>query len=335
MSIFMRGQITPLRARTLALIRFISIPLPKMVKNYSGMAIQPHKAIVGANAFAHESGIHQDGMLKNKLTYEIIAPEQIGYFRGENDVGVVMGKHSGRHALSSKLKQLGVPMEGDALDEVFNRFKLVAEQKTGGVDDDEIIALVTCEGSQFAGDVDKSASWKLEDVQVVCGTMGLPTATVKMCGPDGMSRVRSEVGSGPVDATYKAIDGIVAAGKVELVEYSVNAVVEGIESLAETRVRVRPMDSVAMKAKSSGEMEARTFTASGADTDIVVASARAYVAATNRMIGFMREKAGRGGEGGGGGEEGGGGGEGGGREVMRRVRGASARGEAARSTTRL
>ena len=292
MAIWLRGQDkTAIYGAFTGINPVYIYPCSKMVKDFSGMSVQPHKAIVGANAFAHESGIHQDGMLKNKKTYEIIAPETIGYFRGEDSVGVVMGKHSGRHALSSKLKQLGYPLEGDALDEMFNRFKLVAEQKTGGVDDDEIIALVTCEGSQFAGDVDKSASWKLEDVQVVCGTMGLPTATVKMCGPDGMSRVRSEVGSGPVDATYKAIDGIVAAGKVELVEYSVNAVVEGIESLAETRVRVRPMDSVAMKAKSSGEMEARTFTASGADTDIVVASARAYVAATNRMIGFMREKA--------------------------------------------
>ena len=118
-------------------------PSSKMVKDFSGMAVQPHKAIVGANAFAHESGIHQDGMLKNKKTYEIIAPETIGYFRGEDSVGVVMGKHSGRHALSSKLIQLGFPMEGDALNDMFTRFKLVAEQKTGGVDDDEIVALAT------------------------------------------------------------------------------------------------------------------------------------------------------------------------------------------------
>ena len=107
------------------------------------------------------------GMLKNKKTYEIIAPETIGYFRGENDVGVVMGKHSGRHALKSKLGLLGFSLEGDALDEVFNRFKLVAEQKTGGVDDEEIIALVTC----GANVEESTVSWKLLDVQVVCGTM--------------------------------------------------------------------------------------------------------------------------------------------------------------------
>ena len=240
-------------------------PCSKMVREFSGMSVQPHKAIVGANAFAHESGIHQDGMLKNKKTYEIIAPEEIGYFRGENDVGVVMGKHSGRHALSSKLKQLGFPMEGEELDEMFKRFKLIAEQKTGGVDDDEIVALATV--SQGVDEA-AAASWTLEDVQVVCGTMGLPTATVKMTGPDAMSRVAACVGSGPVDAAYKAIDELVRV-KVDLVEYSVTAVVEGIESLAQTRVSIRPdasanVPGAMMKANAqTGNIEARTFMARG------------------------------------------------------------------------
>ena len=180
MSIWMRGQEKIFGAHT-GINPVYIYPCSKMVREYSGMAVQPHKAIVGANAFAHESGIHQDGMLKNKLTYEIIAPETIGYFRGEGDVGVVMGKHSGRHALKSKLKQLGFPLEGDELNEMFDRFKLVAEQKTGGVGDDEIIALVTSGAGQ--GD-DTAVTWKLDEVQVVCGTMGLPTATVKMTGPD-------------------------------------------------------------------------------------------------------------------------------------------------------
>ena len=263
-------------------------PASKMVKDFSGMAVQPHKAIVGANAFAHESGIHQDGMLKNKKTYEIIAPETIGYFRGEDSVGVVMGKHSGRHALSSKLKQLGFPMEGDALNDMFARFKLVAEQKTGGVDDDEIIALVT---SQEGAAETNVVAWKLEDVQVVCGTMGLPTATVKMTGPDAMTRVACSVGSGPVDAAYKAVDELVRVD-VELVEYSVTAVVEGIESLAQTRVSIRPdppLSGGAAMIKSNaqtGAATARSFTATGADTDIVVSSTRAYVACLNRMIAY-------------------------------------------------
>eukprot|EP00227_Mantoniella_beaufortii_P012297 CAMPEP_0197594832 /NCGR_PEP_ID=MMETSP1326-20131121/21516_1 /TAXON_ID=1155430 /ORGANISM="Genus nov. species nov., Strain RCC2288" /LENGTH=653 /DNA_ID=CAMNT_0043161085 /DNA_START=60 /DNA_END=2021 /DNA_ORIENTATION=- len=291
MAIFMRGQEKIFGTYTSINPVYI-YPCSKMVREYSGMAVQPHKAIVGANAFAHESGIHQDGMLKNKLTYEIIAPETIGYFRGDGDVGVVMGKHSGRHALKSKLKQLGYPLEGEALDEVFNRFKLVAEQKTGGMVDDEIIALVN---SEAAGGDSSEVSWKLEEVQVVCGTMGLPTATVKMTGPDAITRVNATVGSGPVDAVYKAIDGLVGI-KVHLVEYSVNAVVEGIESLAQTRVAIRPDvqqlpagRTAVMKANvQTGSVEARTFMATGADTDIVVASARAYVSAINRMISFMR-----------------------------------------------
>ena len=292
MSIWMRGQEKIFGART-GINPVYIYPCSKMVREFSGMSVQPHKAIVGANAFAHESGIHQDGMLKNKKTYEIIAPEEIGYFRGENDVGVVMGKHSGRHALSSKLKQLGFPMEGEELDEMFKRFKLIAEQKTGGVDDDEIVALATV--SQGVDEA-AAASWTLEDVQVVCGTMGLPTATVKMTGPDAMSRVAACVGSGPVDAAYKAIDELVRV-KVDLVEYSVTAVVEGIESLAQTRVSIRPdvsanVPGAMMKANAqTGNIEARTFMATGADTDIVVSSARAYVAAINRMIAYTKSSA--------------------------------------------
>ena len=292
MSIWMRGQEKIFGAHT-GINPVYIYPCSKMVREYSGMAVQPHKAIVGANAFAHESGIHQDGMLKNKLTYEIIAPETIGYFRGEGDVGVVMGKHSGRHALKSKLKQLGFPLEGDELNEMFDRFKLVAEQKTGGVGDDEIIALVTSGADQ--GD-DTAVTWKLDEVQVVCGTMGLPTATVKMTGPDAVTRINSAVGTGPVDAAYKAIDGLCRV-KVDLVEYTVNAVVEGIESLAQTRVSIRAksdqtMPGAMMKANvQTGNVEARTFMATGADSDIVVSSARAYVAALNRMISFMRSNA--------------------------------------------
>ena len=123
MSIYMRGQSRLMGAYT-GINPVHIYPISQMVKTYSGMAIQPHKAIVGANAFAHESGIHQDGMLKNKLTYEIIAPEQIGYFRGEDDCGVVMGKHSGRHALSSKLNQLGDSVGGRAARRCFQPLQI-------------------------------------------------------------------------------------------------------------------------------------------------------------------------------------------------------------------
>jgi 2-isopropylmalate synthase len=287
MSIFMRGQSRLAGAYT-GINPVYIYPTSQMVKNYSGMAIQPHKAIVGANAFAHESGIHQDGMLKNKLTYEIIAPEQIGYFRGEDDVGVVMGKHSGRHALSSKLKQLGVPMEGDALDEVFNRFKLVAETKLGGVNDDELLAIVR------DGESVQDPAWSLETVQVVCGTTGLPTATVKMLAKDGTVHISAVVGTGPVDAAFKAIDALVGLDVV-LTEYRVTAVTKGINSLAETTITVKPREGAEQKLGAdvfktnlqTGETAVRSFTATGADTDIVVSSARAYVIALNRMTEYV------------------------------------------------
>jgi len=287
MAIYMRGQARLMGAYT-GINPVYIYPSSQMVKNYSGMAIQPHKAIVGANAFAHESGIHQDGMLKNKLTYEIIAPETIGYFRGDGDVGVVMGKHSGRHALSSKLKQLGVPMEGAELDAMFTRFKLVAETKLGGVNDDELLAIVR------DGESVSDPAWSLDSVQVVCGTMGLPTATVKMIAKDGTAHISCVVGTGPVDAAFKAIDALVGL-EVDLTEYRVTAVTAGINALAETTVAIKPKEGSAQKVGSSvfktnlqtGEKGLRTFTATGADTDIVVSSARAYVIALNRMVEYV------------------------------------------------
>ena len=265
MSIYMRGQSRLMGAYT-GINPVHIYPISQMVKTYSGMAIQPHKAIVGANAFAHESGIHQDGMLKNKLTYEIIAPEQIGYFRGEDDCGVVMGKHSGRHALSSKLNQLGIPLEGAQLDDVFNRFKLVAETKLGGVNDDELLAIVR------DGESVQDPAWSLETVQVVCGTTGLPTATVRMQSADGTTHVSAVVGTGPVDAAFKAIDAVVGLDVV-LTEYRVTAVTKGINSLAETTINIKPREGAEQKLGSdvfktnlqTGETAVRSFTATGAE----------------------------------------------------------------------
>ena len=288
MAMYMRGQ-AKMRGVFTSINPVYIYPTSLMVTEFSGMMVQPHKAIVGANAFAHESGIHQDGMLKNKLTYEIIAPELIGIKRDANDVGVVLGKLSGRHALKTKLAALGFPLEGALLDDVFARFKLVAESKTGGVDDDEVVALVSCETGA------DEIVWALEQVQVVCGTAGLATATVKMHGPDAVTRVNSAVGSGPVDAAYKAIDGLVRV-EVDLLEYSVTAVTQGIESLAQTRVVIRPTSGSLNTERAfktnvqTGAATARTFMATGADTDIVVSSARAYVSALNRLIAFMRMK---------------------------------------------
>ena len=165
-------------------------PTSKMVSDYSGMLVQPHKAIVGANAFAHESGIHQDGMLKSRETYEIMTPESIGLNRSADDAGIVMGKHSGRNALTTRLAQLGFDNLGQSeVDDVFRRFKALADKKKG-ITDDDLLALVGDEVHQAV------SVWGLLDLQVVCGTMGMPTATVQLRGPDGIARVGTGVGTG-------------------------------------------------------------------------------------------------------------------------------------------
>ena len=262
----------------------------RMVSDYSGMAVQPHKAIVGANAFAHESGIHQDGMLKSKSTYEIIAPEEVGLSRAD-DAGIVLGKHSGRNALRTRLAQLGFELEGDALDDFFKRFKDLADTRKRLTDDD-VLALLADEVHQ------PEKAWDLLALQVVCGTQGLPTATVRMVGPDGIARAATGMGTGPVDAAYKAVDALVRV-PVDLVDYSVSSVSQGIESLAATRVSIRPAGSMAgagFVESAQGGVVQRTFSGSGANEDIVVASARAYVSALNRLIARLGADAKKGGE---------------------------------------
>lgn len=176
-------------------------PTSKMVSDYSGMVVQPHKAIVGANAFAHESGVHQDGMLKSKDTYEIMSPESIGITR-DDQVGLVLGKHSGRHAIKTRISDLGFEIDDNQLNELFKRFKAMADSKKK-ITDDDLLALLGDQVHQ------PEQIWSLVDLQVVCGTMGLSTATVRMRGPDKIIRVSTAIGTGPVDASYKAIDRMV------------------------------------------------------------------------------------------------------------------------------
>lgn len=257
-------------------------PTSRMVSDYSGMLVQPHKAIVGANAFAHESGIHQDGMLKSRETYEIMTPESIGLQRNPDDAGIVLGKLSGRNALGNRLKQLGYDLSGPELDEVFKRFKDLADKKKS-VTDQDLQALLNDQVFQPV------TVWDLMELQVVCGTMGLPTATVQLMGPDGIARIGVGIGTGPVDAAYKAIDSLVRV-EVELLDYSVNSVTEGIEALASTRVVVRPAGKISGEGyaeSTSGAVVQKSFSGSGAHEDIVVSSARAYVSALNKLIGWL------------------------------------------------
>ncbi|HVU11134.1 MAG TPA: 2-isopropylmalate synthase, partial [Phototrophicaceae bacterium] len=182
----------------------------RMVSNYTGMHVQPNKAIVGANAFAHEAGIHQDGMLKNSSTYEIMTPESVGWSASK----LVLGKHSGRHALKSRLQELGYNVDGDALNQVFERFKALADAKKT-VTDADLQALVA---DEFHG---PEEVFKLEDIQVTCGTMGMPTSTVKLSRTSGETFIHAAVGTGPVAAAYKSIDDIIKVPN-ELVEFSVH-----------------------------------------------------------------------------------------------------------------
>jgi 2-isopropylmalate synthase len=254
----------------------------RQVSTATGIVVPPNKAIVGANAFAHESGIHQDGMLKHQATYEIMRPETVGAAQTR----LVLGKHSGRAALAARLAELGSPLSGVALDHVFARFKALTDRKKH-VTDADLEALVSDARSTAAGDRDELA---LDGLQVSCGTMGMPTATVRLRRPDGSVVVEAAVGTGPVDAAYKAIDAIVerwhrggAAARGELVEFAIHAVTEGIDALGHVTVRVREGAGRGVAAHAEVP-RSRVFHGAGADTDIVVASARAYLRAINRML---------------------------------------------------
>ena len=254
----------------------------RMVSAYTGISVQPNKAIVGANAFAHEAGIHQDGMLKSHLTYEIMRPETVGLGSSR----LVLGKHSGRHAFRVRLGEMGYGDLGD--DEVnvaFERFKRLADKKKV-VADADIEAIIADEIYQ------PTETWHLNHIQVSCGDHSIPTATVSLTGPDGEIYQDADVGSGPVDAVYKAINRIVGVPNT-LTEFSVNAVTEGIDAVGEVTIRIQPHNDRDEQAfnPQTGRPFFRTFSGHGASTDIIVASARAYLSALNKMLAAREEQA--------------------------------------------
>ena len=244
----------------------------KLVSNYTGMVVQPNKAIVGANAFAHEAGIHQDGMLKHQTTYEIMRPEDVGV----NQTKLVMGKHSGRHALRARLAEMGHSLDEYELDKAFARFKELADRKKVITDLD--LEAVIADEFYRPRDV-----YYLDGMQVTCGTMGMPTATIRLKGPDGKIHMHAAMGSGPVDAAYKAIDAIVKT-KNTLLEFNVHAITEGIDALGEVTVRIRGENGLHTMDAQSEIPYQRVFGGHGADTDIIVASAKAYLNALNKLI---------------------------------------------------
>ncbi|KAL6608155.1 hypothetical protein ACP70R_041218 [Stipagrostis hirtigluma subsp. patula] len=235
----------------------------KMVQEHSGLHIQPHKAIVGANAFAHESGIHQDGMLKYKGTYEMILPDDIALTQA-NEFGIVLGKLSGRHAVRSKLVELGYEISDNEFEDFYRRYKEFAGKKKR-VTDEDIEALLTDEIFQH------KVIWSLGDIQATCGTLGLSTATVKLIAPDGEEKIACSVGTGPVDVSCKATNQIVQIPTV-LQEYSMTPVTEGIDAIATTRLVITGDVSNNTKHALNGHSFVRAFSGSGADTDTVASS---------------------------------------------------------------
>jgi 2-isopropylmalate synthase len=230
--------------------------ISRLVSKLTGFVVAPNKAIVGGNAFRHEAGIHQDGVLKERSTYEIIKPEDVGF----TGTGIVLGKHSGRHALNERLKELGFNLTTEQLDKVAMRFKELADKKKT-VFDDDLISIVEDEFKPI------KPIWKLDSFVINSGTKVTPNAEVALEYKNKVLSVKS-TGDGPVDACFKAIDKITGV-KGELQDYRIEAVTKGKDALGE----------VSLKLKAKGKM----VTARGSSTDIIEASVRAYINALNKI----------------------------------------------------
>jgi len=230
----------------------------RLVSDLTGFVVQPNKAIIGGNAFRHESGIHQDGVIKKAITYEIMDPKDVGIPASS----LVLGKLSGRHAFRERLAELGYSLDDEDFDRAFKAVIELADKKKE-ITDRDIESLVAEEKRTL------SETYHLDRVQVSCGDRGIATAAVRLTTPDGDSMEEAAIGTGPVDAVCKAIDRIVAV-PCQLTEFSVKSVTEGIDAIGEVLIRV--------------EADETTCAGRGADTDIIVASAKAYVNALNRLI---------------------------------------------------
>ena len=239
-----------------------------LVSRITGMSVQANKAIVGANAFAHSSGIHQDGVLKARNTYEIIDPADVGAAGSE----IILSARSGHAALRHRLAELGYTFADAEFDEVYQRFLEIADQKKEVYDED-------LESMVQERQRDVAAVYTLDALQVSCGDPLIPTATATITDELGVAHVVAATGAGPVDAAYQAIDKVVAVHG-DLAEFSVKAITRGIDAIGEVTVRITAEDG-------------KVYTGRGADNDIIVSSAKAYVNAINRMIQTTRSKEGK------------------------------------------
>jgi 2-isopropylmalate synthase len=233
------------------------IPASRLLTTVTGISVQPNKAVVGANAFAHEAGIHQHGVLMDKTTYEIMTPESVGL---KNNL-LIMGKHSGRHAFKKRLEDLGYEMTDEQLNKAFVRFKALADMKKELFDED-LDALMTDELKMR-----KHEKYRFDHLTVTCGSFVMATATVQL-EVDGKIKRVAELGDGPVDATFKAIRKLTRS-RATLQHYNVGSVTGGTDAQGEVTIRLEQGD--------------RTVTGRGSSTDIIEASAKAYVDALNRL----------------------------------------------------
>jgi 2-isopropylmalate synthase len=239
-------------------------PTSRLITSVTGAPVQPNKAIVGTNAFAHESGIHQDGLLKDKLTYEIMTPESVGIPKSS----LILGKHSGRHAFRDRIQHLGYSLNDKELNLAFKRFKTLADMKKDVYDEDiEMIIMDEI--------VRVPEKYRLSYLSVVCGNMAIPTATVKI---EIEKDVYQEAcfGDGPVDATLKAIQKIIKTNST-FVKFYVNAITGGTDAQGEVFVKL--------------EEDGSTVIGKGVDTDIIVASGKAYINALNKLEFVKRRRA--------------------------------------------
>ena len=236
----------------------------RLVSMITGIVVQPNKAVVGANAFAHEAGIHQDGVLKNKMTYEIMEPQTIGLSSNR----LVIGKHSGRHAFKEKLGEMGYDLSQDDLNRLFEKFKELADKRKEILNED--IEALVAEEILRVPDI-----YKLEYLNVVSGTVAVPTATVKL-KIKGRDAQNAGFGVGPIDATFNTIAKMVGS-RSKLVRFSVNSISGGMDAQGEVTVRLKENELVAL--------------GKGADSDIITASAKAYINGLNRLEYMKRNPA--------------------------------------------
>jgi len=230
----------------------------RLVSELTGFMVQPNKAVVGANAFRHESGIHQDGVIKRAITYEIMNPREVGIPASS----LVLGKLSGRHAFKQRLAELGYALGEEDLDRAFVAFKELADKKKE-VTNRDIETIVAHEMH------DISETFHLDHVEVSCGDHSIPTATVRLITSDGQVMADAALGTGPIDAVCQAINRMIKVPN-KLTEFTVTSITEGIDAVGEVLIRI--------------ESDGVTYTGRGADTDIIVASAKAYMNALNRLL---------------------------------------------------